>query len=258
MPTSGSRSTASDGTTVGKATVEGTVTVGAAIDLHPLAAVSAVVTRAAAPLRTQAAAVLREAILSLKLREGERLVERQLIGRLGVSRTTVREALRELESEGLVEVIPQRGAVVRTVDPAEAADLYGARVAIETLVVSRFIERAADSTVRDLVDAIESYTLRAGPAYDVIDMLAAKDDFYRVLREGAASPALGDLLDGLRARIRMLQARSLSQPGRRAESAAELRQLGQAVAARDSRLAAQLYTDHVHAAERTGLGQDIA
>jgi DNA-binding GntR family transcriptional regulator len=257
MPTSASRSTGPEGADANEARVDGVATDEAAIDIHPLAGVSAVVTRAAAPLRAQAAAVLREAILSLKLREGERLVERQLIDRLGVSRTTVREALRELESEGLVEVIPQRGAVVRTVDPAEAADLYGARVAIETLVVSRFIERAEDAAVRDLVDAIESYTLRAGAAYDVIDMLAAKDDFYRVLREGAASPALGDLLDGLRARIRVLQVRSLSQPGRRAQSAAELRQLGQAVAARDSRLAAQLYTDHVHAAERTGLGQDL-
>jgi len=98
---------------------------------RPLDGVSGVVTRSAAPLRAQAASVLREAILSLSLREGERLVERELIDRLGVSRTTVREALRELESEGLVEVIPQRGAVVRTVSPADAADLYGARIAID-------------------------------------------------------------------------------------------------------------------------------
>ena len=226
------------------------------VPAHPLGGVSPVATRSAAPLRAQAAAVLRDAILSLKLREGERLVERELIDRLGVSRTTVREALRELESEGLVEVIPQRGAVVRTVDPSEAADLYGARVAIETLVVSRFIERAGDADVRELVDAIETYALRAGATYDVVDMLAAKDHFYQVLRRGAASPALGDLLDGLRARVRVLQVRSLSQPGRRNQSATELRRLGQAIAARDTALAETLCMDHVHRAERAALGAD--
>jgi len=201
--------------------------------------------------------VLREAILTLSLKEGERLVERELIDRLGVSRTTVREALRELESEALVEVIPQRGAIVRVVSPAEAADLYGARMAIESLVVGRFIQRADDGTVRELVDAIESYALRAGPSYDVVEMLAAKDDFYRVLRVGASSPALGDLLDGLRARIRVLQARSLSQKGRRAASAAELRRLGQAIAARDEDLAKRLCTEHVQAAQHAGLSADV-
>ena len=222
---------------------------------RPLDGVSGVVTRSAAPLRAQAASVLREAILSLSLREGERLVERELIDRLGVSRTTVREALRELESEGLVEVIPQRGAVVRTVSPADAADLYGARIAIETLVVGRFIQRAEDATVRDLVDAIETYALRAAPAYGVMDMLAAKDDFYRILRHGASSPALGALLDGLRARIRVLQAHSLSQPGRRAASAAELRGLGRAIAARDEALARRLCADHVQAAQHASVAE---
>lgn len=221
---------------------------------RPLRGLTPVVTRSAAPLRAQAAAVLRDAILTLNLREGERLVERELIERLGVSRTTVREALRELESEGLVEVIPQRGAVVRVLSPSEAVDLYGARLAIETLVVGKFIQRADDATVRDLVDAIETYALRAGPSYEVVHMLAAKDDFYRILRKGAASPALGDLLDGLRARIRVLQARSLSQPGRRAASASELRGLGQAIAARDEVLAKRLCADHVQAAEQTALG----
>src|SRR5919107_5796095 len=124
---------------------------------HPLDGVNGVVTRSAAPLRAQAASVLREAILSLQLREGERLVERELIDRLGVSRTTVREALRELESEGLVEVIPQRGAVVRTLSPTDASDLYDARVAIEALIVRRFVERADEACVEDVHEAVEAY-----------------------------------------------------------------------------------------------------
>src|SRR4051812_46590318 len=70
--------------------------------------------RIAAPLREQVIAALRQAILDFHLKPGQRLVERELIEQLGVSRTTVREALRELTSEGLVTVVPQKGAVVAT------------------------------------------------------------------------------------------------------------------------------------------------
>jgi len=215
--------------------------------------VPAVRQRTAAPLRAQAAELLRNAILSFSLPEGERLVERELIERLGVSRTTVREALRELESEGLVEVIPQRGAVVATISASDAADLYAARVAIEELVVRRFIERADDETVQQLVDAVERYATVAVTASDVIDMLKGKDEIYAVLGRGAGSPALWQLLTGLQARVQVLRARSLSQPGRPAESAEELRGLAAAIVARDADQACLMCSKHVRAAAATGL-----
>ena len=68
--------------------------------------------RIAAPLREQVIAALRQAILDFQLKPGQRLVERELIEQLGVSRTTIREALRELTAEGLITVIPQKGAIV--------------------------------------------------------------------------------------------------------------------------------------------------
>src|SRR4051794_1390771 len=78
-----------------------------------------VVRRVAAPLREQSLDVLRDAILDFRLRPGQRLVERDLIERMGVSRTTVREVLRELAAEGLVMTIPQKGAVVVSTTPDE-------------------------------------------------------------------------------------------------------------------------------------------
>lgn len=215
--------------------------------------VPSVTGRTAAPLREQAADVLRNAILSLSLAEGERLVERELIERLGVSRTTVREALRELESEGLVEVIPQRGAVVSTISTRDATDLYAARVAIEELVVRRFIERADDATAQELLRVVEAYAKVATDDHEVPEMLAAKDEFYAVLGRGADSPALSQLLTGLQARVRVLRARSLSQPGRPVESARELEKLVAAMVARDADTATQLSGGHVRAAAATGL-----
>src|SRR6188768_4396301 len=96
------------------------------------------VDRVAAPLREQVIGALRAAILDFRLAPGQRLVERELIEQLGVSRTTVREALRELTSEGLVTVVPQKGAVVATPTLEDAIDLYDVRAALESLVVQRF------------------------------------------------------------------------------------------------------------------------
>jgi DNA-binding GntR family transcriptional regulator len=216
-------------------------------------ALPAVEARTAAPLRAQTADLIRQSILTLDIAAGERLVERELIERLGVSRTTVREALRELESEGLVEVIPQRGAVVATVSEEDAVDLYEARGVIEGLVVRRFVERADDSQVAALQAAIEDYADAARQDLDIRDLLAVKDRFYEILGAGARSTTLWQLLSGLQGRVRVLRARSLSQPGRPEESANELRELGHAIAARDADRASGLCARHVQAAAETGL-----
>jgi DNA-binding GntR family transcriptional regulator len=215
--------------------------------------VEATLDRAAAPLRAQATETLRRAILSMALKEGDRLIERELIDRLKVSRTTVREALRELEAEGLVEVIPQRGSVVATISESDAADLYTARTALEALIVRRFIERAEDPLVDELVEAVDGFGEVAVDGREVVDMLQAKDRFYDVLRRGADSPALWQVLSGLQARVRVLRARSLAVPGRPPASAAELRALVAAIRDRDADRAAELCAVHVRAAAATGL-----
>jgi DNA-binding GntR family transcriptional regulator len=210
--------------------------------------------RVAAPLREQASEALRNAIVSLELPPGYRLRERELIERLAVSRTTVREALRELESEGLVTVIPQRGAVVATLSAREAADLYEARVAIEALVVRRFVERAPDPAIAELREAVEEFTALSERGGEIREMLAAKDRFYDVLVRGASSPPLQQLLGSLQARVRQLRATSLSQDGRPKQAAQELRELLEAIAARDVDAAERLSSAHVRAAASTGLG----
>lgn len=204
--------------------------------------------RSAAPLRLQVVDVLRTAILSLHLQAGQRLVERELIEQLAVSRTTVREALRELESEGLVQVIPQRGAVVATLNQEDATDLYEARVAIEALLVRRFVERADDDLVAALQRAIDGYTAVCEHDGEIRAMLAAKDRVYAVLNDGAGSAPLRELLSGLNGRLRYLRATTLSEPGRPQESAAELQAIGAAIARRDVDAAVGQTSSHVQMA----------
>jgi DNA-binding GntR family transcriptional regulator len=209
--------------------------------------------RIAAPLREQVTTALRQAILDFQLKPGQRLVERELIEQLGVSRTTVREALRELTSEGLVTVVPQRGAMVSAPALDDAVDLYEVRAALESLVVRRFVERASDAEVAQLAQAVETLADVSARTTDIREILLTKDKFYAVLIAGAKSPSLQQLLEGIQGRVQVLRATSLSEVGRSLEVVHELRAVVKAVGDRDAELASSNMETHVRNASVTAL-----
>lgn len=206
------------------------------------------------PLREQVIATLRRAILDFQLRPGQRLVERELMEQLAVSRTTIREALRELTSEGLVTVVPQKGARVSSPSADEAQDLYDIRASLESLVVRRFVQRASDDQVVRLVATVDEFERVVLETGDVKLALAAKNAFYVVLVEGADSTPLRQLLEGIQARVQVLRVTSLSQRGRLRAVVAELRDIVQAIEARNAERAARLCAEHIGMAARTALG----
>ncbi|MEH0108847.1 GntR family transcriptional regulator [Tersicoccus sp. MR15.9] len=206
-----------------------------------------------APLREQVIAALRRAILDFDLKPGQRLVERELIERLGVSRTTIREALRELTSEGLVTVVPHRGAMVSAPSLTDAADLYEVRASLESLVTQRFVERATDNDVERLRATVDDLAAISDENHDIRTILRAKDRFYTVLVAGARSAALQQLLEGIQARVQVLRATSLSEAGRAPEAVRELRAVLDAIADRDADLAARRCAEHVRNAAVTAL-----
>lgn len=211
--------------------------------------------RVAAPLRDQVSGVLRQAIVERELRPGQRLVERELVDRLQVSRATIRESLRELEAEGLVTVIPQRGAVVASISLREAADIYEARAAIESLIVRRFVERADQQYLVRLAGSLDELGQAIDAGQPVRELLAVKDRFYDVLIAGADSSVLATMLSSLQARVSLLRATSLTHEGRQLEMLRELHTLAKAINARDADEAARLCAEHVRNAGRTSMAE---
>lgn len=207
------------------------------------------------PVRQQTVQILREAILNFELRPGQRLIEREFIDRLGISRTTFREALRELSTEGLVTVVAQKGARVSTPNKKEAADLYEIRAALESLMVTRFIERSSDAEINALSAAIDAFEDVVSRTTDTIELLEVKDRFYRVLIDGAHSPVLEQVLVGIKARVRALRSTSLSKPGRANETVTELRAIVEAIARRDALHATELNRRHVQRACAIAISQ---
>jgi DNA-binding GntR family transcriptional regulator len=209
--------------------------------------------RVAAPLREQVIDGLRAAILEFELQPGQRLVERELIEQTGVSRATIREALRELTAEGLVVTVPQKGAMVYKPSAAEAQDLYAVRASLEALTVRRFIERASPAHHDRLRATVTALEQDVADGADMRRLLRDKDCFYAELLAGAASPTIEQILAGVQARVRMLRATSMAQPGRPAQMAVEMRALVDAITARNTELAERLCIEHLEHAAATGL-----
>jgi DNA-binding GntR family transcriptional regulator len=204
-------------------------------------------------IRQQTIDALRQSILNFQLKPGQRLIEREFIERLGVSRTTFREAIRELAAEGLLTVVEQKGARVSAPSLEEAADLYEVRAALERIMVARFVERAGDNEIRLLKTALRNFKRVSTRTTDILELLRAKELFYDVLIRGARSNALQQLLEGIKARVHALRATSISHPGRLTETVAELEAIVAAISGRDAALAAQLCEEHVRNACRTAL-----
>ncbi len=195
---------------------------------------------------------LRSAIMNFQLMPGDRLVERDLCERLGVSRTSVREALRHLESEGLVAFADAKGPSVAIITLADACDIYELRCVLEGLIVQLFTLRAKAKDIRALEKALEENrkALEEGELQQVLDSVQR---FYDVLLEGSGNHIAATQLRQLQARISYLRATSVSQENRRGASNQEMEKLVAAIKSGDPLAAHQASVDHVRNAAKVAM-----
>lgn len=210
------------------------------------------IARVAAPLRKSVIEFLRVAITSFEYQPGERLLEADLCRRFGVSRTVVREALRHLEAERLVDIVPNQGPVVARVTAADARALYEVREALESTAAMFCAVRATDADKRDLREAFRNVEVAYRKGV-LAEQIKVKDRFYAVLFRGARNDLIASMHRIVQARASLLRAFSLQSGGRRDESLKELRALTAAIQRGDSRSAHRLATQHVRAAAATAL-----
>lgn len=206
----------------------------------------------ATPLRKQAEEDLRKAILSGRYNAGERLKERQLMETLGVSRTLLREALRQIEAEGLVTLVPNRGPVVSVLSYEDAEEIYEVRGILEAQACAGFVLRASSGHVRKL-QRVFAELERAAQAGDVLRTLELSSDFYDVILEGSGNKVLSSMLKLLHNRIVLLRRTSMSEAGRIPETLDELTRMHEALCARDEAAASKASQHHVRQASRAAL-----
>lgn len=210
------------------------------------------VSRVAAPVRAETVRVLRAAIARGEYEPGERLNEKELCPRLGVSRTTLRESLRQLEAERLIVVIPGQGPVVATVSREEAAQIYEVRGILEGLAARFFTDRAGAPQVEQLRRSIEGMKV-AVAATDMAAFLAAKDEFYTALFQGTGNTVLLEQFNTLSTRIVRLRYLSLAQEGRATASIKELERVVAAIERKDATAAQLASEEHVRNATKASM-----
>jgi DNA-binding GntR family transcriptional regulator len=204
------------------------------------------IVKQSAMLRTRVEDALRDAIIDGKLPPGRRLTERELSESMGVSRSLIREALRQLEADGLVDLVPNKGPVVRDVTVAEARDLYAIRGALEGVAARFFVDNCDERLIAELGAALES-TVAAYDAGEFRKALEAKNRFYEVLFTGARSETLSSIVNSVQFRIKRLRALGVTHPERSPDRAAAasrgLRALYSAIRRRDADAAERLARD---------------
>ena len=194
--------------------------------------------------RDQALERLRSAIIAGHFAPGERLIERDLCERMGVSRTSIREVLRHLEAEQLVQVEPRRGPIVTRVSRKQITEIYEVRALLEAALVRRFAQQAAGEEIAALRRIYEELRL-ARMAEDVGQIVVLTKRFIEYMMEVVGHELISDVLQKLIARISVVRVLAIQVPGRLEESARELAIVMNAIERRDGELAAQSLTTYV-------------
>ncbi|WP_404312773.1 GntR family transcriptional regulator [Agrococcus terreus] len=207
--------------------------------------------RRAAPLREQAVEEIRASIVRGELAPGSRITEKSIELRLGVSRTVVREALRQLESERLIRIHPGVGPMVTELTADEARQLYEVRAALEAAAARLAASNADEAGIRALREAFGRIPEQAPRSLD--ELLTIKGEFYDALIAASRNPIIGEQLANVQARISQLRAVTLSAPDRQTAMRAELGAVVDAIARGDADAAYALSVAHVMAASAIAL-----
>ncbi len=203
-------------------------------------------------LHEQTYQVLRASILSGDLAPGERLVETQLAQKLQVSRTPIREAIRQLQKDGLVTADGLGGLQVITISADNAAQLYDCRLALEQLAV---VQACAQVTVEQLKQ-LENYVLQAEQLISqspqpltVMDLLDLDYGFHRFIAESSGNQCLVTLLDQVFDKMMLLRVQTTQRNPKVLEIRIEHRQIYAAIAQRQPEAALNAIQEHLLASK---------
>jgi len=198
----------------------------------------------AAPVRKLVADNIRNAIISGRFEPGSRLKEHELVAWTGVSRTAVREALRQLEAEGVVDNIPNKGPVVAKVTPEEARCHYEVRASLESLLA----RAAAENITKAHTTKLKQLSTDLRKSYDrgsVEQMLKVKNELDEYLLSMCHNDLLVGFLQLIHARLAYLRPLVLKQGDRLRENVEEIGALIDAIVEGDSKKAAKAALLHV-------------
>lgn len=209
-------------------------------------------------LHEQTYQAIRTSILLGDLAPGERLVETQLAQRLQVSRTPIREAIRQLQKDGLVSSDGMGGLQVMTISAADAAQLYDCRLALEQLSVSGACLQANEAQVQQLQSyVLQAETLMRDPPADlnVMQLLDLDYGFHRQIAESSGNRWLVSILEQVFDKMMLLRVQTTRHNPEVLEIRIEHRQIYEAIAQRQTEAALVAIQEHLLASKNRVVGE---
>lgn len=201
------------------------------------------------PLREIVFESLREAIIHGRLKPGERLMEVQLAEEMGVSRTPVREAIRKLELEGFVVMIPRKGAYVASISVKDIVDVFEVRAALEGLAAGLAAERATSDELEDMERAVH-HIYEVSNGRDLGTLVEKDTVFHELIYKASRNQRLVQIVTHLKEQIQRFRTTSLAVPGRGKHAVEEHKGIVEAISERNVELAASLAREHIENAEQ--------
>lgn len=151
------------------------------------------------PLRDRIASLIRDSILKGQLKPGERLMEVDVASSLGISRTPLREAFLQLESEGFVKVIPRKGAIVSETSPNDAEETYEIKGALEALAAKLATNKITKEKIEELTQLNEKMRkISQSKQKDYSEFLKLNSAFHRIINESSGNQKLIKMIENLR------------------------------------------------------------
>ncbi len=199
-------------------------------------------------LHEQTYQALRASILRGELAPGERLVETQLAQQLQVSRTPIREAIRQLQKEGLVTADASGGLCVTMLSTADAVQLYDCRMALEQLSVLGACDHATDAQLGRLEQSVaqaEAASQKPPSQDHFVELLALDYQFHRLIAESSGNQCLVSLLDQVFDKMALLRIQTTRHNPKVLEIRLEHRQIFETIARRDQAAAVQAIQAHL-------------
>lgn len=202
------------------------------------------------PLREMVFESLREAIIHGRLRPGERLMEMQLAEEMGVSRTPVREAIRKLELEGFVVMIPRKGAYVSGISVKDIVDVFEVRAGLEALAAGLAAKRITDEKLEKLERSL--LQINEVRIKDDLNAIVETDiNFHEIIYKACLNDRLVQIVTLLKEQIHRFRTTSLAQPGRSKNAQAEHRAIVEAISERNVEMSQKLAREHIENAEQS-------
>lgn len=195
-------------------------------------------------LRGKIYSTLRENILSGKYLQGESLIEKRLATELNVSRTPIREAIRQLELEGLVESIPNKGVTVKGISRKDVEDIYKIRMLLEGLAARWAIEKMTDQDIKQLEETYELMEFYTGKG-DIDAISEHNTAFHDIIYAATKSVVLIQILKDFQVYVKWVRHESLSTLGRKEAALREHHDILKAFKNKDVEAAEKFLVQHV-------------